>query len=316
MLTRTYPKDRLGRRFRKLRISLLDACNFKCSYCMPPGPEFMRYDGLLTPLEIGNIVKALKPFGIEEVRLTGGEPLLRKDIVEVIENLSSLELKKLAMTTNAFSLHKKLPSIYQAGLKSFNISLDTLERKKFREVTKVDGLNDVLKSIEKVKEIGGQVKVNTVLLKGVNDDEIQSFLDFSKKYDIEVRFLEVMKIGVMVDKYEKEFISAGEIISRLKKKYHLKRKNDEWDSTSMNFELDNGAKIGFIASESMPFCGGCSRLRLGAKGKLYSCLMSNYGHELKSLSHDELNKLLQDLILNKPQDRIEKIERPMYQIGG
>lgn len=315
-MTTNPPIDELGRSFRKLRISLLDACNFKCTYCMPASPEFINYNSLLGPDEIETIVSHLLGYGIEEIRLTGGEPLLRKDLIPIVQKLSKLPIKRLAMTTNAFGLERKLIDLKKAGLQSINISLDSLDRERFREITKIDGLKNILTSILKAKELDFEVKINAVSMRGTTDRELWDFVDFSAKNDIEVRFLEVMKIGVMVNKFDDYFIPAQELIDQLNSRHSLNQRQMSLDSTSFSFTLENKAKIGFIASESRPFCGNCSRLRLGAHGRLYTCLMSDYGSDIKDMNRDELGMALADLLQNKPKNRIEKIERPMNQIGG
>ncbi len=311
--------DPQGRHIHKLRISLLDACNMRCLYCMPEKREFVPTKDCLSAIEIKNISSDLVDLGIDEIRLTGGEPLLRSDIREIIEGLSDLKLNKLGLTTNAIKLKKNLAWLSKTNCKSLNISLDSLNAKKFFDITKTNLFESVLESILMAKEMGFHVKLNTVLMKGVNDDEILDFLEFSAKHDIEVRFLELMKIGVVLPVFDSLFISADEATNIIKEKWKLKSLTVPIDSTSFNFlgESDIGmAKFGFIASESKPFCNGCSRLRLGPEGQLRPCLMTNHGPSLKGLDKDGIHTVLKEIMPLKPTDRVKELDQPMYQIGG
>lgn len=301
---------------RKLRVSLLDACNFRCTYCMPENAEFAKSHNLLSPNEIQTIVKNMVNLGIEEVRLTGGEPTLRSELVTIAHKLSEVDLKKLSMTTNGLMLKKFLKDLSSTQLKSLNISLDSLVRNKFHQITRFDGLSQVLESIFLAKELGFHVKINTVILKNQNLDEIEAFIEFSKKYDIEVRFLELINIGVAVDFFKDEFVMASDLIHSLRKKHNLKSLSVSQDSTSFKYLLDDKAQIGFIASESLSFCHSCSRLRLDSKGNLRACLMKEDKVSLRNLEFSEYPQLVHELILKKPFERIDKLSQPMYQIGG
>lgn len=307
--------DTHGRKMRKLRVSLLDACNFRCTYCMPSSASFSKIHDLLSPDEIGLIVSNLTKLGIEEVRLTGGEPTLRNELVEITERLSELPLKKLGMTTNGLLLKKFLPELKKTKLSNVNISLDSLDRENFKNIARYDGLNQVVEAIDCAIESGLQVKINTVLMKQ-NLGELAAFLEFARTRQIELRFLELMKIGVAIDTFENSFISAGEVIHQLRKQYKMKQVNVAIDSTAFKYQLENGVQLGFIASESMPFCGNCSRLRLDSKGALRSCLMQEHKLNLRGLPFDEYPAVVSKVISWKPFDRLEKVEQPMYQIGG
>lgn len=308
--------DPHGRHIHKLRVSLLDACNFRCVYCMPQNPKFMPVKHLMTRSEIYEIVSILNHLGIDEVRVTGGEPTMRADFLDIIRDLSTLPLASLGMTTNALHLTKHLPKLFETKCKKLNVSLDSLNHDAFFSMTKSKHLDKVLDSIMMAKDLGFEIKLNAVLMKGLNDLEVEDFVAFSARHKIEVRFLELMRIGQARVNFEKHFISAGEVIGRLKKRFKLTLIPKPVDSTSFNYLLDNGAQIGFIASESRPFCGGCSRLRLSAEGTIRPCLMKEEGYSLKGKTSKEIEELLYKTMALKPTDRIYDVSQPMNQIGG
>ncbi len=308
--------DRIGRKFKKLRISLLDACNFSCNYCMPEKRIFSNAKENLSREEIHHIVKNLLRFGLEEIRFTGGEPTLRKDLLPIVAQVSNLPLKRIGLTTNALRLGPLLGQLRETKLTNINVSLDSLNPQVFHRITKSNSLEKVLNNLLLAKEMGFQVKVNCVLMKGINHLEVPDFVRFSSLEGIEVRFLEVMNIGVVRANFSKWFIKADEVIASLKNEYELKRLPTALDSTSFKFSLSNGAKIGFIASESKPFCGNCSRLRLSAKGEIRSCLFKEKGISLKDKKPEEYHGVLLESMRRKPISRIPFVNEPMHLIGG
>lgn len=321
MLTQQEEKTKLidsyQRHIHKLRVQLTDACNFRCFYCMPMDIKFKPHHELLTPKEIFDICSVLnEDFGIDEMRITGGEPTIRPEFEEIVTLLSKINVNKLGMTTNGFILEEKLPFLKTTNCKNINVSLDSLKKEDFNKITRSKYFDKVFNSILKAKEAGFNIKVNTVLLRGSTDKEITDFINFSAKYDIEVRFLELMKIGLAYENNNSLFISAKEVIDKIKETEKLKPVRVSQDSTSFNYITSSGAKIGFIASESMPFCGSCSRLRLTATGKLRACLMSEQGLDLKNKSRDEYHEILTSVIAMKPFQRIHHIDQVMNQIGG
>ena len=309
-------RDPQGRHIHKLRLSLLDACNFRCLYCMPQNPRFLPKNKLMNREEIKKMVGILMDLGIDEIRITGGEPLLRSDFIDIVEDISNLKPKNLAFTTNGIYLSPLLPRLIKTKCHSINISLDSLDKKNFHKITGSPALKIVLKSILNAKAAGFHIKINVVLMKGFNDHEIEDFVKFSYEHNIEVRFLELMRIGQARDRFSKCFFSADEIIKRLKKISPLTPIVLPIDSTSFNFRLDNGAHIGIIASESRPFCKGCSRLRLSAEGLLRPCLMINQGFTLKNKTMAEIENILFQTMAMKPTQRIYEVMQPMNQIGG
>jgi len=308
--------DPQGRLIHKLRLSLLDACNLRCLYCMPEEASFMDKSKLLSSLEIKQMCASLVSLGIDEIRLTGGEPTLRADLLEIVEELSKLPLKKLALTSNGIRTKELLPRLKKTNCHYLNFSLDSLNRKNFSRVTGRDRLEEVIVSILSAKEMGFNVKVNMVVMNGVNEHELKDFVRFSASHNIEVRFLELMRIGIARDQFNKKFISAQKMIELFKKSWSFEKIEMPIDSTSFNYKLDNGANIGFIASESRPFCGGCSRMRVGADGKLRPCLMVNDGVSIKNKSKNEIEEILHKVMALKPIDRIFDVDQGMYQIGG
>ena len=308
--------DKHGRRMRKLRISLLDACNLRCLYCMPERPVFMPQKDWASAKDLIHITSNLVALGIEEIRLTGGEPLLRRDFVEIVDELSALPVKKLGLTTNALLLAPYLWLLQHTKLQQLNISLDSLDAENFKRISRRDAFSTVMDAIFTAKTLGFTVKINTVVMKGVNDHELPAFVAWSATHEIPVRFLEVMNIGVMKSQFQERFLSASDMKAMLKADYQFSRLNDTSDSTSRNFRVSNGAEIGFIASESNPFCTGCSRLRLTPKGQIRPCLFMQEGIDLKSLAPEDYPKALATIIAMKPIGRIPHQPQPMYQIGG
>ncbi len=316
MESRSILVDAHGRQIHKLRVQLTDACNFRCFYCMPSMPEFLPSSVLLSSGELLEICSALAGFGIDEIRVSGGEPTLRKDFETIIEGLSDLPLRKLGLTTNGFLLEEKLDFLKQTRCRHINISLDSLKAERFHEITTTTYFQKVYDAIIQTKAEGFKVKVNTVVMRGINDDEIMDFVKFSADYDVEVRFLELMKIGCSNQNHSLNFVPAQEIIERIEAFEILLPQSVNQDSTSFNFTTASGARIGFIASESQPFCSFCSRLRLTAAGKLRACIMSEAGLNLRGISEEQYPEILRTVLKMKPVSRIDHIKQPMYQIGG
>lgn len=300
----------------KLRMSLADKCNFRCIYCMPEDACFVPDEKLLNRNEIFEICENLVSFGIREIRLTGGEPTLRTDFLEIAKDLSRLDLDSLSVTTNGFHIGKMLHELKDTKCKNINYSLDSLCADNFKKMTRSNSFKRVYDNIILSKELGFKVKVNVVVMKGYNEHEIDDFIEFSARTGIEVRFLESMKIGVMKEKYDDFFISADEMIESISNKWKISKLDRAWSATSFNYGLENGANIGFIASETKPFCNECSRLRISATGIFRPCLMIEHGTDIRGLSRDELYSLVTNKMEDKPIDRIEQTSSSMYQLGG
>jgi len=283
---------------------------------MPLLPEFLPSSALLSSGELLEICSALVDFGIDEIRVSGGEPTLRSDFEAIIEGLSNLSLGKLGLTTNGFLLDGKFDFLKQTRCQHINISLDSLRAERFHKITKTRYFDKVYKAVLQARTEGFRVKVNVVVMRGINDDEILDFVKFSADHDIEVRFLELMKIGCSIQYHSLYFVSAREIIKKIEESEILLPQSVNRDSTSFNFTTPSGAKLGFIASESQSFCSFCSRLRLTATGKLRACIMSEAGVNLRGISKEQYPAILRTVLRMKPFTRIDHIEQAMYQIGG
>jgi GTP 3',8-cyclase len=308
--------DPRGRRIRKLRVALTDACNFRCFYCMPDRPSFTALARLLTPAEYVRICGRLVELGITQLRLTGGEPTLRPDFEAIVAGLSGVGAHHLGVTTNGFSLSRKLPFLRETRCRHINVSLDSLQPLRFQAITGSELFDEVLAGIVAAKNMGFCVKLNAVITRGVNDRELANFVEFSAAHDIPVRFLEFMKVGPRAAEHERHFVPAAEMIERLRRNYELQPKTMEADSTSFNFVTDHGAEIGFIASESRPFCASCSRLRLTATGRLRACMMSGRDVAVRHLPSADYPRALAQVLALKPTGRLESTPEGMYQIGG
>lgn len=302
--------DQHGRRIRKLRISLTDKCNLRCHYCMPVDQVFMDEKKYLPVDELVEIVSELKDRGLEEVRLTGGEPLMRKSFPQIVGELGKLNLKKIGLTTNGIYLDKYLDVLKANRVFFLNISLDSLNEENFKKITHGNHLKKVISNIRLAVNEGFVVKINTVLMRGINDHEILDFVKFSEDESVEVRFLELMRIGHAREEQNQQFMSAAET---MKVMGPLKTVTVPHDSTSFNFVTENGGQIGFIASESQPFCGQCSRWRLSADGILRACLLKDDGLSVRKTNR---NEIYQELLGMKPISRPLEVSHSMNAIGG
>lgn len=325
--------DRLGRELRTLRVSVTDRCNFRCFFCMPPGRsvEFLERNELLTYEEIRDVVSALTTLGINKVRITGGEPLLRANIDRLVRMLSSLGgVRDVALTTNGYNLHRKAESLKDAGLKRITVSLPTLRYDRFSSITgRGVSLNTVIEGIERAMGVGLLVKINTVVIRGVNEDEILSIAEFCRERGIVLRFIEYMDVGTLNGWSPDKVFTAREIISVLKKRYALEELGRDKGETATLFRCkDTGLEVGIIASISQPFCRDCTRLRLSADGKLYTCLFSRDGIDIKALlrggaSGEELARFIKG-VWERREDRYSELRSSqreatkveMFKVGG
>ena len=305
--------DKEGRKITKLRVSLTDKCNLRCHYCMPLDQTFMDESKYLSPDEITSVVSELKELGLQEVRLTGGEPLMRKSFPEIVQKLASLNLKKLSLTTNAIYLDRYLSLLKDLRVFHLNISLDSLDSDNFKKITHGNHFDKVITNIRAAVSMGFSVKLNAVMMKGINDHEVNQFVKFSEDESVEVRFLELMKIGYARSKQNETFISARDLIRSIQNDFQLKSITTPLDSTSFNFVTENGGQIGFIASESEPFCGHCSRWRLSADGILRACLFKDEGLDIRVRDR---SVIYQELLGMKPTQRIPEVSHTMNAIGG
>jgi len=309
-------QDKWQRRIRKLRVSLLDRCNFRCTYCMPEHAVFAAAKEMLNADELLNIVAPLVGMGIEQVRLTGGEPTLRRDLIQIVRRLSDLPLQSLALTSNGFLLKKFLPELRETRCQHLNISLDSLRPSVFKKMARFDGHEATLDAIFSAKELGFKVKLNMVVMRGVNDNEIADFVEFASKYDIEVRFLELMSIGASAPLQKNSFVSADEILQIIGRLYKLESAAADIDSTSLRYRTANGARIGLIAPVTKSFCSTCSRWRLQANGTLHACLMEENGINLRGLNAEQIQEQALHALALKPIRGSAHTNTMMHQMGG
>lgn len=323
--------DRFGREHRDLRVSLTDRCNLRCTYCMPaegvpwlPGPQLLTTDELVRLVSVGVAL------GITEVRLTGGEPLLRPDVVDVVAALSSLpNAPELSLTTNGVRLPTLAAPLKHAGLRRVNISLDTLRGDRFKEMTRRDMLEQTLAGVRAAKRAGlSPVKINTVLMRGVNDDEACDLLSWALDEGVELRFIEQMPLDAQQIWRRDEMITAAEIEERLGDRFALTSAPGRGSDPSERFLVDGGpAIVGIVASVSRPFCGSCDRLRLTADGQVRNCLFALDESDLRTTmrngaSDDSLAAQLIACVSGKKaghgidDPQFVQPSRPMSAIGG
>lgn len=307
-----------------LRVSVTDRCNLRCIYCMPrEGISKVVSDDILSFEEIEHFVRLSVDWGIDKIRITGGEPLIRKDVIRLIRSLSKIKgIKDISMTTNGLLLSRYAEELKNAGLKRINISLDTLKEDRFIKITRFQGLDNVLEGIRKAKAAGlSPIKINMVVIKGINDDEVIDFAELALKETLVVRFIECLPI---LNNYE--FVPNHKIKQVIEKKFgRLKVRRGLFGSNhgpAENFQMMNSSGvIGFISPLSQPFCNGCNRLRLTSRGLLKSCLFSDFVVDLKKAlaekRDEEIKTLFELAVKNKPKQRNLNLDTcHMFKIGG
>ena len=309
-----------------LRVSVTDRCNLRCIYCHPlGGKKFLTHSEILRYEEIADIVNILSLRGIKRVRLTGGEPLVRIGIESLVRMLKAINsLCEITLTTNGVALGEKARILKEAGLTRVNISLDTLKRKEYIALTGSDSFNSVWNSIFEALSVGLKpVKINTVLLKGINEDEIIDFAELTLKYDISVRFIEYFSTTKGFSVFEKKRVLEMQSKSLIEKRFGKLLPADDTVGAgpAVSYRVRDGkGQIGFISPISENFCKKCNRLRLSAEGKLYPCLFSSSNIDVRKIlrggSKEELEKALDELILLKKAQLKKQREFVMSDIGG
>lgn len=281
--------DGFGRVHRDLRISLTDKCSLRCTYCMPEaGVPWLAKQSLLSPEEIERVVRVAAAEGVQTVRLTGGEPLISPNLVEIVRRITAIEGPngpiEVSITTNGIRLPEFLPGLEEAGLARLNISIDTLDPDRFRELTRRDRLIDVLAGIEAARRSRLRpLKLNAVVIRGVNDDEVVDLVEFAIKHDAQMRFIEHMPLDIGHTWDRGEMVPRDEILASLRERFHLEPLPGRGGAPAELFSIDDGPEsVGVIASVSAPFCASCDRLRLTADGQLRNCLFAR--EELDLLS--------------------------------
>ena len=321
--------DPYGRRIEYLRLSLTDKCNLRCFYCMPKGfKDFEDKEDWLTFDEIERVIKAFTELGVDRVRLTGGEPLIRKNIDQLALRLTSLPgLNDLSLSTNAVLLESQADKLHQAGISRINVSLDTLNPERFRQITGGE-LQAVIDGLMAAKQAGvSPIKINMVAMKGINDDEFEDMVEFCLAHNFTLRFIETMPMGATADDATDHYLDLQAVKKRLSESYELIPGVMPGGGPARYVQVKNtDLRIGFITPISQHFCETCNRVRLSVDGVLYLCLGQDDKVELRPLlrngiSNDELKKVLVDAIALKPErheftEKPQQVVRLMSMTGG
>jgi len=300
-------KDTFGRSFPYIRLSITDVCNYKCSYCLPQGykknPGDMR--SFMSFEEISRLTKALSELGVSKIRLTGGEPTVRKDFFDILRDLKqNSNIPKVTMTTNGYHLDKIAKQLYEAGLDGINISIDSLDRETFKKLTGHDRLLEILEGIKILQNLNFQnIKVNAVLLKGINDTykDFELFGNFIKGNKIDFRFIELMQTGDNLDFFKKNHVSSNIFKDYLEKNNWMYQTHGKDAGPALNYiHPEYEGKFGIIAPYSKDFCKTCNRLRITSRGDLRLCLFGNTGTNIRHLlQNDDQRQELVDLIVKQ-----------------
>lgn len=324
--------DTYNRHINYLRISVTDRCNLRCTYCMPKeGVSLIGHDDILSYEEIIRIARVAAQRGVSKIRITGGEPLVRKGIVDFIAELHEIPgISDLSITTNGILLDSAAPFLRKAGLRRINISLDSLDAEKYKQITRGGDLQSVLAGIHKAREEGfNPIKINVVAMRGVNDNEILAFAKLTLDRPLHIRFIEFMPVGTKNGWDKSIFISSSEMQEQIRQLGELLPSTSHaQNGPAKMFQLDGAeGKLGFITALSSHFCESCNRLRLTADGKLRTCLFSDNEIDLKTplregCSNTDLQNIINQAILSKPKQHkfaepsFKKCFRGMSAIGG
>lgn len=328
--------DKYSREINYLRVSITDRCNLHCVYCRPKeGISLQGHEDILRYEEITRVVSIAVKMGLIKVRVTGGEPLVRRGCVDFLAALKKIEgLKDISLTTNGMLLEEYAQRIYDAGITRINISLDSLDKDKYCRITNGGDLDAVLRGIIRAEEVGfSPIKINTVLIKGFNDNEALDFARLAGEKPFQIRFIELMPMGKTKLDYGEDYMPASQLIEKISKRFELeplKGKKNKSDGPARIFKIKGGqGEIGFINPVSEHFCSTCNRLRLTSDGKLRACLLNEAEIDLKkalreNCSDAELEKLIWDAVLLKPKkhdvvctdNTLKKCSRVMSEIGG
>jgi GTP 3',8-cyclase len=320
----TVVRDRFSRPLKSLRISVTDRCNLRCQYCMPEEEySWLPRETLLTFEEIATLTDLFTDIGVDKIRLTGGEPLMRRDLPRLIHRLTkNRRLKDIALTTNGILLGDQAQALYDAGLHRVTVSLDTLRPERFRALTRRDSFQQVLEGIETVVRIGfPQFKLDTVAMRGFNDDELAHLIEYGSRVGAEVRFIEYMDVGGANDWSADKVLSRAMILKSLSQRYGVIEPIIEQSSApAQRFRLPDGTTFGIIPSTTTPFCSTCDRSRLTADGMWYLCLYAKQGMDLRQplrngLSREDMLSLLRS-VWEARTDRGAEERKELEQTGG
>ena len=318
-------KDKFGREITYLRVSVTDRCNLRCKYCMPPGGiEKKDHEDILSLEDTFRIIKESTKLGIKKIRFTGGEPLVRIGLANLIKDVSKLEgIEEITMTTNGILLSKHIKELKEAGLNRVNISLDTLKPERYKEITRGGDFNKVIEGIKLVEKYGLKpIKINVVFMKGFNDDEVKDFVQLTLENDIIIRFIELMPFGERHSWTKDKYISNSKVLEKLD---NYEEVEYEKGSPSRYYKIKGAkGKIGLINPISRHFCNTCNRIRLTSDGKIKPCLHSDLEIDMKKYldSNEKIYKGLVEAINLKPskhhinEEGYDPIKRDMNRIGG
>jgi len=323
--------DSHGRVARKLRISVTDRCNFRCQFCMPVHPVWLPRSEILTYEEIYHVSSLFAKMGIENIRLSGGEPLMRQDPEKLVELLARIPgIRQLSMTTNGFLLAEKAAALKRAGLKGVTVSLHSLKSDRFSEITGGGALEKVIAGIRAAKQAGFKpLKINAVIIRDCNDDEIADLASLAVAGDVTVRFIEYMPFDGQKLWGMEKVVSGSEIVDRIRERYKLVPLPRQNGSTAQNFKFEEeSGEIGIITSITAPFCSDCDRIRLSADGKIVPCLFDRTGFDIRPLirngaTDEEIMTFISNAVSRKAPGvetllKLQSLEhvRPMHTIGG
>lgn len=323
--------DNFGRQVNYVRLSVTDRCDFRCVYCMSEEMTFLPRDQILSLEELGRIAQAFTELGVEKIRLTGGEPLVRRDLPELVDFIGTLGLKDFAMTTNGSQLPRYAKTLKAGGLKRLNISLDSLNPEKFRRITRTGDLQKVLDGLDAAIDAGFTgIKLNAVIMQGRNEDEVLDLVELARGKGVDISFIEEMPLGEVSDHQRGEtYCSSDEVRRIIETRYTLKACQSSTAGPSRYFRMaDSASRIGFISPHSHNFCGDCNRVRVTVEGRLLLCLGNEHSMDLRPLlrEHPTTNEPLKAGIIEamglKPErhhftnDGEVQIVRLMNMTGG
>ncbi len=302
-MTRSKLTDRFGRTVDYVRLSVTDRCDFRCVYCMAEEMTFLPRQQILSLEELAQVARTFVDLGTEKIRLTGGEPLVRKDILELVKDIGSLGLRDFAMTTNGSKLTTMAEPLRKAGLKRLNISLDSLDPDKFHRITRTGQLNQVLDGVDAAREAGFEgIKLNTVVMKGGNDEEVPALVDFARRKNIDITFIEEMPLGEISEHDRGEALCTSDEVRDIIRQHHeLMPTPEDSGGPARYFRMpDSNTKVGFISPHSHNFCSTCNRVRVTVEGRLLLCLGNEHSVDLRHVlrSHPESDEKLRETIIN------------------
>ncbi|MEQ9232407.1 MAG: GTP 3',8-cyclase MoaA [Cyclobacteriaceae bacterium] len=322
--------DNHGRKINYLRLAVTDRCNLRCFYCMPEsGIQYVNRKDLLSFEEMSRMIRVFSEMGITKLRITGGEPFLRKGIMEFLENVSGLDgLEEIHITTNGTFTHEYIPRLEKMGVKSVNLSLDSVDKERFKEITRRDKFDQVMETYQALLDSSIKVKINAVVMEGRNIEDIYPIMELAKEDDVAVRFIEEMPFNGTKGQGNATFWPMKKILSHIQEKYEVEKLEDPPFSTSMNYQIPGfKGTFGIIAAYTRTFCGTCNRIRVTPQGQLKTCLYDDGVMSIRDLirttdSDEELQQALLKALGNRAKDGFEAEERrssvseSMATIGG